>query len=262
MQPLDAERATYSAEHFDPLFAVEERHFWFRSRNRCIAAATRLIPQVDSVKDVIEHGCGTGFVLAELQRLFPHARIVGADLYAEGLALARRRFAGTLIQTDVLQCEFREAFDLVGCFDVIEHLDDDVRVLAALRAQLRPGGHLLLTVPAHMILWSDFDTASGHRRRYQGSQLAARLSEVGFRLEYCTEFMSVLFPLMLMRRRLFWGRGGQANASLSTQMQSELKIHPLSNRILEWVLRPEAWWIGKGRRLPFGTSLLAIAARE
>src|SRR3989449_2419505 len=148
-----ATRAGYSAEHFEPLFAAEERHFWFRSRNRCIGAATRLIPDRKSVRSIVEHGCGTGFVLAELQRLFPQARVVGTDLFAEGLALARRRFAGPLIQTDVLEWKTSETFDLVGLFDVLEHLDDDVRVLRALREQLRPGGHLLVTVPAHMALW-------------------------------------------------------------------------------------------------------------
>src|SRR2546421_3691935 len=87
-------RASYDADQFEPLFAVEDRHFWFRSRNRCISAATRLIPNQAAIKDVVEHGCGTGFVLAELQRLFPQARVTGTDLFAEGLALARRRFAG------------------------------------------------------------------------------------------------------------------------------------------------------------------------
>src|SRR6266566_9632957 len=172
-------RPTYHPEHFAPLFAAEANHFWFRSRNRCIGAATRLIPDAGSIKDVLEHGCGTGFVLAELQRLFPGARVTGADLFAEGLALARRRFAGPLIQTDILQCSFREAFDLIGLFDVLEHLDDDLHALRALREQLRPGGCLLLTVPAHMVLWSDYDVASGHRRRYTRVQLMARLFEAG-----------------------------------------------------------------------------------
>src|SRR6266545_1016007 len=92
------QRATYSVEHFDPFFAAEERHFWFWSRNCCIAAATSLIFDHDSLKNIVEHGCGTGFVLAELQRLFFHARVVGTDLFEEGLALARRRFAGPLIR--------------------------------------------------------------------------------------------------------------------------------------------------------------------
>ena len=254
---------SYHAEHFEPLFAVEDRHFWFRSRNRCIAAATRLIPDARSVKDVIEHGCGTGFVLAELQRLFPQARVTGADLFAEGLALARRRFAGPLLQTDILQCNFRDAFDLIGLFDVLEHLDDDRLVLRALREQLHPGGRLLLTVPAHMALWSDYDAASGHRRRYTRHQLMARLSEAEFTVEYCTEFMFAIFPLVWLRRRMSWGRRQNGPDSVNTRaaIERELRIPPSLNRLLEFILMPEAWWIGKQRRLPAGTSLLALARR-
>ena len=254
---------TYDAEHFEPLFAAEDRHFWFRSRNRCIAAATRLLPDVGSVKDIIEHGCGTGFVLAELQRLFPHARVTGADLFAEGLALARRRFAGPLLQTDIVQCNFREAFDLIGLFDVLEHLDDDRLVLRALREQLRPGGRLLLTVPAHMALWSQYDEASRHRRRYARRELVGRLSEAGFAVEYCTEFMFVLLPLLFLRRRLAWGRAGAGKepADAAARLKEELQINPLLNRGLEFLLRPEPWWIKNKRRLPAGTSLLALAEK-
>ena len=257
------DRPTYHAEHFEPLFAAEDRHFWFRSRNRCIAAATRLIPDPGSVKDVIEHGCGTGFVLTELQRLFPRARVIGADLFAEGLALAGRRFAGPLLQTDVLNCNFRSAFDLIGLFDVLEHLDDDALVLRALREQLRPNGRLLMTVPAHMALWSDYDEASGHRRRYSRRQLVARLAETGFAVEYCTEFMVALLPLVFVRRRLKRRRAQSMTppAAAAERIQQELQINPLLNRTLELLLRPEPLWIERKRRLPGGTSLLALAVR-
>jgi SAM-dependent methyltransferase len=258
------QRATYSADHFDPLFAAEERHFWFRSRNRCIAAATSLIPDSDSIKNIVEHGCGTGFVLAELQRLFPQARVVGTDLFEEGLALARLRFAGPLIRTDVHQWGNSEAFDLVGFFDVLEHLDDELRVLRALREQLRPGGHLLVTVPAHMALWSAYDVACGHRRRYNRSRLETRLQEAGFEVKFCTYFMSVLLPLMWARRRLF-KKGAVASGDHATEkhrIESEVQIYPPLNYILERLLRPESWWIRHGRRLGCGTSLLALAARK
>ena len=261
-QPISG-RATYSAEHFDPLFAAESRHFWFRSRNRCIAAATSLIPDAGAIKDVLEHGCGTGFVLAELQRLFPDARVMGADLFAEGLALARRRFAGPLVQTDLLRSGFHEQFDLIGLFDVLEHLDDDLKVLSAIREQLRPGGRLLLTVPAHMALWSDYDVASGHRRRYSRAQLERQLSAAGFQIEYCTAFMFALVPLLFLRRRFHWGchAAGEDPAKASDRIKSELQIHPLLNRALELLLLPEPLCIARRRRLPGGTSLLALAVR-
>jgi SAM-dependent methyltransferase len=256
------DRASYCADHFAPLFAAEDDHFWFRSRNRCIAAATRLIPDPKSIKDIIEHGCGTGFVLAELQRLFPHARVVGTDLFAEGLSFARRRFAGELIQSDFTHYNERDAFDLIGLFDVLEHLDDDRKALQALRQQLRSGGCLLLTVPAHMALWSDYDIASGHRRRYTRPQLMATLSEQGFEVRYCTEFMCLIFPIMWLRRRMSWGWRVQKPATTSTQMKNELHVPRLLNRILEMLLRPEGWWIERRYRLPVGTSLLALAIRK
>ena len=259
--PSGESRPTYHGEHFEPLFAVEDRHFWFRSRNRCIGAATHLIPNRDSIKNIVEHGCGTGFVLAELQRLFPKARVVGTDLFAEGLAFARRRFAGELIQTDLFQWKTSEKFNLVGFFDVLEHLDDDLLVLRALREQLNPSGHLLLTVPAHMSLWCDYDVASGHRRRYSRAGLESRLREAGFEVKYCTGFMSVLFPLLWVRRRLLGGGKAAQNISVTaaSRVEDELRINPLLNHLFDWVLRPESQLIRKGWHLPAGTSWLVLA---
>jgi SAM-dependent methyltransferase len=258
-----ASRPSYHPEHFTPLFAAEDRHFWFRSRNRCIAAATRLLPNPSAIKDILEHGCGTGFVLSELQRLFPDARVTGADLFEEGLAMARQRFAGKLVQADLFRCGFRSEFDLIGLFDVLEHLDDDLQALLALREQLRPGGHLLITVPAHMVLWSDYDIASGHRRRYTRAQLVARLAEADFQVQFCTEFMLPLFPLVLIRRRLRLRQNLTVSrpANAAERIKSELQINPLLNRILDLILRPEAPWIACGRRLLGGTSILALAER-
>jgi SAM-dependent methyltransferase len=260
--PPAGQRPSYDAGQFAPLFAAEDRHAWFRARNRCIAAATRLIPNVDALGDIIEHGCGTGFVLRELKRLFPRANITGTDLFAEGLAMARQRFPGPLLQTDVLRCEFREAFDLIGFFDVLEHLDDAGQALRALRAQLRTGGSLLLTVPAHQVLWSDYDVAAGHRLRYSRRQLEARLVEAGFQVLYATEFMLPLFPLMLVRRRLLWGRARQQADETGALMHRELQINPVLNRLLEWALRPEPWFIKRRMRLPAGTSILALATKS
>ena len=255
--------ATYSARFFEPLYAVEDRHFWFRSRNRCIAAAIRTLPGFGGVKKVIEHGCGTGYVLAGLQRIFPRAEVMGADLFPEALAFARRRFAGTLLTVDVLNSGFKDEFDLIGFFDVLEHLDDDLAVLRALRSQLRPGGSLVLSVPAHMSLWSDYDIAACHRRRYSVQQLKSQLTAAGFRVDYCTQFMSLLFPLVWVRRRLAGRRNRAGSAAMDPveREKAELQVPALLNRALALALRPEAWCISRRLRLPAGTSLLALATR-
>jgi hypothetical protein len=138
-----------------------------------------------------------------------------------------------------------------------------LRVLQALRTQLRPGGSLVLTVPAHMVLWSDYDTAAGHRRRYSRRELVTRLASAGFCVRYCTEFMLPLFPLMLVRRRLFWGRTRVQKdpSAVAALMDRELQIDPIVNGLLALAVRPEPWFIVRGLRLWGGTSLLAVATR-
>lgn len=257
--------ATYTADQFAPLFAAEDRHFWFRSRNRCIAAALRALPDLAAIRAVLEVGCGTGVVLAELARVFPAGHVVGMDLFAEGLAFARKRFPGTLIQGDVFRHEFAQSFDLIGAFDVIEHLDDDAGLLQRLGQQLRPGGYLVVTVPGHPGLWSYFDEVAHHRRRYTRPELERKLAAAGFEPVYLTWFMSALFLPMWLKRRLVGGRLrplAQASAGARQMaVESDLKINPVANWLLETALRPEAVLIRRGLRLPLGTSLLAIARR-
>ena len=265
MERDPASRATYTAEQFAPLFAAEDRHFWFRSRNRCIAAALRSLPDFPAICDVLEVGCGTGVVLAELQRLFPAGRVVGMDLFAEGLEFARRRFSGSLIQGDVFTHDFGQPFDLIGAFDVIEHLDDDEKILRRFWEQLRPGGHLIITVPAHMSLWSYFDEVAHHRRRYAPGELKRKLKAAGFHVRHVTQFMAALFPPMWLKRRLLGERGAKLSQASAQQQQvaveSDLKINPLINVIFKMALWPESYFISHHVRLPVGTSLLALATR-
>lgn len=266
MMADNVQQVTYTAEQFAPLFAAEDHHFWFRSRNRCIAAALRSLSDFASIQEVLEVGCGTGVVLAQLQKLFPRGRVVGMDLFEEGLKFARKRFSGTLIQGDIFQYSFNQSFDLIGAFDVIEHLDEDEKIIERFRQQLRPGGHLILTVPAHQSLWSYFDEVAHHRRRYAVSELERKLAAAGFSGIYVTPFMSALFPLMWIKRRLVGERADKLSKADGKDRQaaaeSDLQINPLMNLLMNLLLRPEAFLIAHGRRVPFGTSLLAIASRS
>jgi SAM-dependent methyltransferase len=256
--------ASYTPEQFAPLFAAEDRHFWFRARNRCIAAALRSLPDFHAIHDILEVGCGTGVVLAELQRLFPRGRIVGLDLFEEGLMFARRRFSGTLLQADVRRHVFDRPFDLIGAFDVIEHLDEDETLLRRLWHQLRPGGHLIVTVPAHQALWSYFDNVAHHRRRYAPAELERKLTATGFCEPYETQFMAALFPVMWLKRRWLGKNAKLAHATTERQqaaVESELQVNPIANWLLEVMTRPDAYLVAHRLPVPFGTSLLAIATR-
>jgi SAM-dependent methyltransferase len=187
------------------------------------------------------------------------------DLFEEGLRFARQRFQGRLIQGDIFQTSFPRQFDMIGAFDVIEHLDDDTGLLDRLWHLLRPGGHLVLTVPAHQALWSYFDEAAGHRRRYAPHDLKLKLATAGFSRPFVTQFMAALFPAMWLKRRFVGEAANNLSKATASQQQvaaeSDLRIHPVLNSIFELLLSPEPWLISHRIRIPLGTSLLCLAQR-
>jgi SAM-dependent methyltransferase len=252
--------ADNTAETFAGLFQAEDRHFWFRARNQVLArVVSRLVSGMPEGYRVLEVGCGTGNVLRVLEQVCAAGQVVGMELYDEGLHYARTRVQCPLIAGDIHETVFPEPFHLIGLFDVLEHLPDDVRILQALRKNLAPGGRLLLTVPAHQSLWSYADEYGGHYRRYALKQLHAVLEEAGFRVEYMSQFMMLLYPLMKFGR--LWNSRGQVQTLEDRRQRSvrELHLSRLTNRLLYWLLRWEASSIGARGRLPLGTSLLAVA---
>src|SRR5439155_5457643 len=140
-------------------------------------------------------------VLRILQRACRNGSVIGMDLFAEGLRYARERTHCPLVQGDLRSHCFGAQFDLIGLFDVLEHVPDDTHVLRDLHTMLRPGGALLLTVPAHPCLWSYFDVAAHHCRRYEPAVLERRLIDTGYRVDYLTQYMVSIFPLVWLGRR-------------------------------------------------------------
>lgn len=263
---MDPKPQTESHESYDPaffksLFEAEDKHFWFVARNRVIGAIVRrVVAAFAPGYRVLEVGCGTGNVLRVLEKECAPGAVTGMDLFEEGLRFARTRTTCPLIAADIHTAAFPQAFQLVGLFDVLEHLPDDRQVLRDIHRLLAPGGFLLITVPAHMSLWSYFDVASCHCRRYQLAELRERLGEAGFDVEYGSEFMAALFPLVWLSRRFRkTGATVEANRELAIR---ELKIVPGLNGLLTWLLSREAGWLAGRRRLPIGTSLIALARKR
>jgi SAM-dependent methyltransferase len=265
-RPLDPpEMPSYDPAFFAHLYAIEDTHFWFRARNAVISTLIgQLVAPMPDGYRVLEVGCGSGNVLRHLERVCTHGRVYGMDLFSDGLVFARTRVDCPLIQADMHAAPFGVGFNLIGLFDVIEHLPDDLRVLQDLYHLLAPGGALVLTVPAHMALWSYFDDASHHQRRYSVDGLRARLEEAGYEVEYLTPYMAPLFPLLWLGRRLFTfnNRRGVGRVARSDELaRRELKIMPGLNRVLGWVLKLEARRIARRQTLAVGTSLLVVARK-
>lgn len=196
---LAEENDGFSAESFACLALLESGSFWFRARNRLIVwSLQRHFGQVGSF---LEIGCGTGFVLAGVHRAFPQAILAGSEIYDQGLSFARDRVpAAQLYQMDARKLPFEEEYDVVGAFDVLEHIDEDDAVLREMFRTVRKGGGIVVTVPQHPFLWAEVDDYSFHKRRYTRPELLRKVRAAGFQVERVTSFVSLLLPLMMLSR--------------------------------------------------------------
>lgn len=254
------------SEGYDPAFfksldQIEDRHFWFRARKRVVAAVVRdLTARFKAGFHVLELGCGNGGMLRLLKDCSPGGTVVGMDLFAEGLRFARNRCDCALVQGDAGRPPFGEQFQIVGMFDVLEHIEQDVAALRDVRRMLAPGGAIVITVPAHMSLWSYFDVAAHHARRYSTDELATKLKIADFDVQYVTQFMGAIYPLVWLGRRVKAVLGASGDAVKQTQQ--ELRITPGLNAILDRALAGEETMIRSRRKLTLGTSILAVAHRR
>ena len=249
----DAPDVGFKPEYFPRLAAIEQAHFWFRVRNELIQWA--LGNYFPDAKSFLEIGCGTGFVLEGIREKFPATRLVGSDIFVDGLVFAKARLPGVeFYQMDARSIPFEGEFDAVGAFDVLEHLVEDNKALAQLYNATRPGGGLMVTVPQQRYLWSASDEHAMHQRRYSCAELRRKVESAGFQIERITSFNSLLFPLMV------WSRM-QQKRDQEFQPWRELEINPTLNKILESILKLERLLIEKGLSFPVGGSLLLIGRR-
>jgi SAM-dependent methyltransferase len=257
-------QSSYNPEFYKPLFAIEDRHFWFQGRNLVIST---IVKQVLSILPagfrLLEVGCGNGNVLRVLEMLCAEGSVIGMDLFNDGLRHAQMRTDCPLVQGDVQLPPFSVPFDLIGLFDVLEHLQDDLEILDGLNKLLTFQGVLLLTVPADPSLWSYFDI--GHYRRYKLDELEHKLLITGYRIEYITHYMLSIYPIVWLGRRLAMRtdqiirRGESDSFNLA---KSELRILPVVNELIRLLLALEVPMIAKHSRLPLGTSILAVARKN
>lgn len=233
----------------------ESRHWWFVGRRRIVASL--LEATLDDRRDlrILDIGCGTGGMIPVLS---PFGRVTGIDPSEAAIRYSRERYGS---QADFLRVDFpRETppeggHDLVTLFDVLEHLEEDAEALREAAGLLREGGRMVLTVPAHRFLWSPHDDINRHRRRYGYREFRDRILGAGLEIRRITYFNTLLFPAVwgarLVRRRL----------ASKGDRRSDFRVQR------EWINNSLADLFGAERfllrrfDLPFGVSLLAVAAR-
>lgn len=242
---------------FEALRVQEGRHFWFRTRNRLLTGLVdRFFPQARSFLEV---GCGNGAVLEAVGRLRSWDRLVGSELHPSGLVHARLRLdaATEFLQMDARRIPVRHTFDLVGAFDVIEHVEEDEAVLAELAGAAVPGGGAIVTVPQHPFLWSETDAVAHHVRRYRRGELERKLGKAGFEIVFSTSFVALLLPLLLASR-LMSGLRPVGRAAHT----AEFAISPGMNRLLGAVTDAEVTLSLRGVPWPAGGSRVVVARKR
>jgi SAM-dependent methyltransferase len=191
----------FKSSYFADLVCLEETNFWFQSRNQLILWA--LEEYCDNFQSLLEIGCGTGYVLSGISKVFPHSTLQGSEIFVAGLDFAATRLPSVdLLQMDARDIPFQEEFDVIGAFDVLEHIEEDECVLAQVHAALKPHGFMLLTVPQHAWLWSSVDEYACHVCRYAASDLHHKIRTAGFQIVRSTSFVTSLLPAMMASRIL------------------------------------------------------------
>lgn len=223
-------------------------HFWHAARRQLISHLLHLTGQHH--EQILEIGCGTGENLPLLQKLGP---TLGLDSNPEALALVDPAYQTEL--ADITKQPLpANRYDLIACFDVLEHLPNDQAVLYNLNQALKPGGYLVFTVPAYAWLFSSHDRALQHYRRYSRQQLQQRLQQANFTIAHLSYWNSCLLPAIIPWR--LFKKISHAPARSDTQA-----IHPWLNALLYRLLLAETKLVQKGWRWPWGLSLVGLARK-
>ncbi|MDI9355825.1 MAG: class I SAM-dependent methyltransferase [Chitinophagaceae bacterium] len=247
----------YPKEAFSILYEYEPKNFWFVSRNKVIQFLFGKFLGNKKMK-VLEIGCGTGFVLKGLSEKFEQYDLYGSEIHLEGIKFAKKRLPHVeFIQLDATHMPFINKYDSICAFDVIEHIDEDIKVIQQVNKALIQGGYFFITVPQYQWMWSINDDLAYHKRRYSKSELNNKLENNNFQVEYLGSFVFTLFPFMVISRFLKRKKAADITGDIN-----ELKLNPFINTIFLFLMKMDEILISSGFKLPFGGSLIVVAKKK
>jgi ubiquinone/menaquinone biosynthesis C-methylase UbiE len=244
-------------EAYHAMQAMQEHHWWWRGMRHLYCAALAHYSQPNPNQTIVDIGCGFG---ANLPVLNPLGRVVGVDVSLDALRAIAQRPALGLVQAEADALPFRaDTFDIVALLAIIEHAEDDDRVLSESWRVARRGGLQILLTSAFMLLWSHHDEANQHKRRYRTGQMNRLLRAAGW-IPVRTSYVNVIvFPAAALIRFI---QRHQRIPENSSEYDMGPDLGPL-NRVLEGLLTLETWIITHTRLpLPFGVDLFSIGRRR
>jgi SAM-dependent methyltransferase len=208
-------------------------------------------------RQILDVGCGTGTMLTYLAS---YGRAQGVDIDEEAVGYCHERGVKDVRLGAAADLPFdNDSFDLVTALDVVEHLDDDAAALREMGRVLRPGGYLLVTVPAHRFMWGDQDEVNMHKRRYVAAELRERFAAMGFDV-LRVSYMNALFFAPIAGIRLL--RRLQRRLQPRTAPKSDFRfaVPRRLNSLLALMFGAEAPIIRRVD-IPFGVSIMGLARK-
>ena len=236
---------------FDRMAELDQDHWWFIARRRILKRLIERVVKPPHKARILEVGCGTGHNLAMLGK-FGHLDASELDFAARTLSSKRLGREVKEAKLPDLSMFKRNEYDLVALLDMLEHVPDDLASLRAIHRRLKPGGALLLTVPANPWMWSAHDAAHHHFRRYTKKQLKELFLRSGLEIELLSYFNTLLYPLIASARI--------AGKLLRRDSSDDKLPGERVNAALEKIFGVEAGVLGRVP-MPFGVSLVAVVRR-
>ena len=234
---------------YQQMAELDERHWWYRARRKVLAELIRREVQPPANAKILEIGCGTGHNLAMLGE-FGH--VDGLELDDEARSISEKRLGRTVMSAPLPELAGVPShhYDLIGAFDVIEHVDDDAAALASIATRLKSGGKFVMAVPAHQWMWTAHDVVNHHKRRYSKHALKRLIEASPMKLTKIGYFNSLLFPLAVAEL---------AASKLRNKENADVRLPTaLLNVTFEKVFAAERYLVGR-LPLPPGLSLFAVA---
>jgi len=234
---------------YDRMAEHDSTHWWYRARRDILADFITREGRLPRDAKILEIGCGTGHNLPMLAE-FGTVDAIEIDPAARGIASQRLGKPVGAAPLPGLPDVPNGHYDLIAVLDVVEHIEDDVAALSAMRERLAPGGRILITVPAHQWMWSAHDVVNHHHRRYSRKTLAQAIAAAGLRPRKLGYFNSLLFPL---------AAGARVAGRLTGRDDSDDSPPPGPvNRLFETIFRIERHLVGRVP-MPPGVSILCFA---